>query len=124
MKFGKEMFGRGSAHAGRKSRLGGGKLSKNEKLKIQEKIKLFEIFQKGGSVKTIVASVTSNFESISNTCAAGTSRREQAEAKGPMGVDHEKGFESRTIPCGQRQEVEAASNPRQSEINPDLRNLK
>ena len=50
-KFGTEMFGMGSAQAGRKSRLGGGKLSKNEKVKIQEKIKLFEIFSKGRECK-------------------------------------------------------------------------
>ena len=106
------------AQAGRKSRFGDGKLSKNEKLKIQEKIKLFEIFQKGGKVKTIGASVTSIFESRTNICAAGTSRREQAEAEGPIGVDQDLRIESRSIPCGQRQEVEAARNPRQSETKP------
>ena len=108
------MFGMGSAQAGRKSQLGGGKVSKNEKLKI----KLFKIFQKGGRVKTIGASVTGNFESISNDCAAGNSRRELVDTEGPIGVEQEPRVESRSMPCGQRQEMEAARNLRQSEMKP------
>ena len=70
------------------------------------KIKLFEMFQKGGSAKTIGASVTSLFESTSNICIAGNSRREQAVARGPMGADQARDLESRTRPCGLRQEVD------------------
>ena len=117
-KFGTEMFGMGSPQAGRKSRMGAGKLSKNEKLKIKKKLKLFEIFQKGGKVKTIGASVTSNFESISNDCVAGNSRREQVDTGGPIGVEPEPRVESRSIPCGQRQKMEAARIFGQSEIKP------
>ena len=79
---------------------------------------MFEIFQKGGKVKTIGASVTSIFESKSNNCAAGNSRREQADAEGPIGVEQEQRVESRSIPCGQRQEMKAARNLRQSETKP------
>ena len=106
LKFGKDMLGRGSAQAVGKSRTGDGKLSKAEKVKMKEKIKLFEMFQKGGSTKTIGASVTTLFESTSNTCLAGNSRREQAVARGPMGADHTRELESRTRPCGLRQEVD------------------
>ena len=112
------MFVMGSQKTRTKSKMGGGKLSKNEKLKIKEKIKLFEIFQKGGGVKTIGASVSNNFESISNDCAAGNSRREQVDTGGPMGVEQEPRVESRSMPCGQRQEMEAARNLRQSEMKP------
>ena len=102
----------------RKQEGSAGKLSKNEKLKIKKKLKLFEIFQKGGKVKTIGASVTSNFESISNDCVAGNSRREQVDTGGPIGVEPEPRVESRSIPCGQRQKMEAARIFGQSEIKP------
>ena len=41
-KFGTGMFGMGSPQTRRKSRMGGGKLSKTETVKIKEKIKLFK----------------------------------------------------------------------------------
>ena len=110
------MFGMGSPQTRRKSRMSGGKLSKTDIVKIQEKVKLFEIFQ--GGVKTIGDSVSNFVESISNDCAAGNSRREQVDTGGPMGVEQEPRVESRSMPCGQRQEVEAARILRQSEIKP------
>ena len=106
LKFGNDMLGRGSAQAVGISRTGDGKLSKAGKGKLKEKIKLFEMFQKGGSEKTIGDSVTSLFESKSNICIAGNSRREQAVASGPMGADQAGNLESRTIPCGLRQEMD------------------
>ena len=50
-KFGTGMLGMGSPQTRTKSPLGGGKLSKTENIKLKEKIKLFEIFQRG--IKTI-----------------------------------------------------------------------
>ena len=94
------MFGMGSPQTRRKSRMSGGKLSKTDTVKIQEKIKLFKIFQ--GGVKTIGDSV-SFVESISNDCVAGNSRREQMDSRGPMGVEQVTRVESRSIPCGLRQ---------------------
>ena len=92
--------------------MGEGKLSKTENIKLKEKIKLFNFFQ-GGTKST---RVSVNFiESISNECVAGNSQIEQADSRGPMGVDHHKRVESRSSPCGQGQEMETVEI---SEIEP------
>ena len=44
--------------------------------------------------------------------------KEQVDTEGPIGVEQEPRVESRSMPCGQRQEMEAARILRQSEMKP------